>query len=142
MEIRLFIALSVQWAVRSLISIGAGPRRAAKQDSRAIARLSCLIGNYETAFAASRITSSTTLGCDSIGTWLEATSVTLAFMRFAAKCSRSGWTVRSLVATMDQLGFVRHAMPPSYFCVNRSAAGAKWVDQTTPCSSADRSPAK
>jgi len=27
--------------------------------------------------------------------------------------------VRSWVATMDQLGFDRHAMPPSYFCVKQ-----------------------
>src|SRR5271170_416688 len=105
-------------------------------------RTGCPCSNYDTDLAASRITSSTTLGWESMGTWLDATSVTLAPMRFAAKRSKSGWTVRSWVATMDQLGFDRHAMPPSYFWVNRSAAGAKWVDHTTPCSSGVRSPAK
>ena len=45
-------------------------------------------------------------------------------IRFATKRSRSGCTVRSLVATMYQLGFVFHAVP-STFWVNKSAAGAK-----------------
>ena len=61
-----------------------------------------------------------------MGTWLLFSSTVVAPMRFAAKRSRSGWTVRSSVATMDQLGFDRQAMP-SCFWVNRSRAGAKWV---------------
>src|SRR5271167_1454377 len=40
-------------------------------------------------------------------------------MRFAAKRSKSGWTVRSSVATIDQLGFDRQATPSSFW-VNRS----------------------
>jgi hypothetical protein len=58
-----------------------------------------------TAFAASRITSTTKLGLESIGTWLAATSYVVAPIRLATARSSSGWTVRSLVATMYQLGF-------------------------------------
>src|SRR5258705_8912147 len=79
-----------------------------------------------TAAAALRITSSTARGWESIGTWLLFTSTVVAAMRFAAKRSKSGWTVRSSVATIDQLGFDRQATPSSFW-VNRSRAGAKWV---------------
>src|SRR2546425_6854453 len=79
-----------------------------------------------TATAAVLITSSTCLGWESMGTWLLFTSTVLASMRFAAKRSKSGWTVRSSVATIDQLGFDLQAMP-SCFWVNRSRAGAKCV---------------
>jgi hypothetical protein len=44
-------------------------------------------------------------------------------MRFATKRSRSGWIVRSLLATMYQVGFDLQAVP-SNFWVNRSATGA------------------
>src|ERR1700752_2701313 len=100
-------------------------RTVSEMDSQAI-QPGCPCCNYEIALAASRITSSTTLGWESMGTWLEATSTVLAPMRFAAKRSRSGWTVRSWVATMDQLGFDRQAMT-SCFWVKRSRAGAKCV---------------
>src|SRR5258708_36210628 len=82
------------------------------------------------AFAAFRITSITGCGCDSMATWLLFTSTVVAPMRLARKRSRSGWTVRSSVATRDQLGFDFHAVP-STFWLNRSASGAKWVAQTT-----------
>src|SRR5262249_4710441 len=62
-------------------------------------------------------------------------------MRFATKRSSSGWTVRSSVATMYQLGFERHAAPPTFWS-NRSATGAAWVAHTTFCSASGRSPAK
>src|SRR5882672_9657504 len=57
------------------------------------------------AFAAARITSITRLGFESIGTWLLATSVVVAPIRLATNRSMSGWTVRSFLATMYQLGF-------------------------------------
>src|SRR5882724_9114128 len=62
-------------------------------------------------------------------------------MRFATKRCSSGWTVRSFFATMYQLGFDLQAVP-STFWSKRSAAGAKWVAQTSFCSSSERSPAK
>ena len=62
-------------------------------------------------------------------------------MRFATKRSSSGCTVRSLVATMYQLGFDLQAVPPTFW-LNRSAAGAAWVAYTSFCSSSGRSPAK
>src|SRR5882762_10027879 len=62
-------------------------------------------------------------------------------MRFATKRCSSGWTVRSSVAAMYQLGFDRHATP-STFCVKRSGTGTAWVAQTTFCSVSGRSPAK
>src|SRR5438034_3161057 len=64
-----------------------------------------------TAVAAARITSSTKRGWESIGTWLLSTSYVVAPMRFATKRSRSGGTVRSLLATMYQLGFDLQATP-------------------------------
>jgi hypothetical protein len=51
----------------------------------------------------------TTSGCESIGTWLLATSVTFAFMRPETQRWRSGCTVWSCVARMYQLGFDFHA---------------------------------
>ena len=47
-------------------------------------------------------------------------------MRLAAARSSSGLTVWSSLATMYQLGFDRHATPGA-LCMNKSAAGAKWV---------------
>jgi hypothetical protein len=55
------------------------------------------------------MTSSTTSGFESMGTWLEVTSIVAAFMRFAAKRCSSGLTVRSWLATMYQLGLVCRA---------------------------------
>src|SRR6058998_1353159 len=63
-------------------------------------------------------------GWESMGTWLLATSCVVALIRFATKRCNSGCTVRSLVATIYELGFDLQATPSS-FCVNRSAAGAK-----------------
>src|SRR5215813_7592834 len=65
----------------------------------------------------------------------------VAPMRFATKRCSSGWTVRSLVATMYQLGLDFQATPAA-FLVNSSAAGAKLVAQTTFCSCSGKSPAK
>src|SRR6476660_1529997 len=78
------------------------------------------------ALAASRITPSTRSGLDSMGTWLLAPSTVVAPIRFATKRSRSGWTVRSFLATMYQLGFDLQATP-SPCCVNRSGTGTAWV---------------
>src|SRR5258708_23597145 len=75
-----------------------------------------------TACAAARMTSITTSGCDSMGTWLLATSVTLAPIRFAKNRSKSGGTVRSFLPTMYQLGFDFQAVPPA-FALNKSAWG-------------------
>jgi hypothetical protein len=50
-----------------------------------------------TKLTAVRIASSTTPGCESIGTWLLSTENTVAPMRFETKCCSSGWTVRSLL---------------------------------------------
>ena len=50
--------------------------------------------------AASRITSYTRWGWESIGTWLDATSVTLAFIRFARNRCSSGCMVRSADPTI------------------------------------------
>src|SRR5580658_2271263 len=91
--------------------------------------------------AASRITSSTTSGWDSIGTWLLATSVICPFMRFAAALSRSGCTAWSFVPTMFQQGLSLQA-GLSIFAPNRVAAGGLAVAQTSCCSSSGRSPAK
>src|SRR5215471_10223233 len=67
-----------------------------------------------TASAAFRITSSTKLGWDSIGTWLLSVSKVFAPIRFATKRSKSGWMVRSLLATMYQLGFDLQAVPSTF----------------------------
>ena len=67
-----------------------------------------------TASAAFRITSSTKSGWDNIGTWLLSVSKVFAPIRFATKRSKSGWIVRSLVATMYQLGFDLHAVPSTF----------------------------
>src|SRR4029077_15212041 len=91
-----------------------------------------------TVSAAVRITSITKSGWESMGTWLLATSVTLAPMRLATNRSMSGWTVRSFLATMYQLGFDLQAVPPT-FALNRSAAGPKWVAQTSFFSCSDTS---
>src|SRR5579863_4863313 len=99
--------------------------------------------DYElcTAAAALRITSSTRPGLESMGTWLLAASTVVAPMRLATKRSSSGWTVRSFLATMYQLGLVFHAVPAAFW-VNRSGTGTAWVAQTIFCSVAGRSPAK
>src|ERR1700747_1437373 len=81
------------------------------------------------------------LGLGELGTWLLSTSEVGAPMRFAKKRCRSGWTVRSLVATMYQVGFDFQAVP-STFASNRSTAGGKWVAQTSFFSCSDKSPAK
>src|SRR5262249_55186108 len=62
-------------------------------------------------------------------------------MRFATKRCSSGWTVRSSVATMYQLGLDRQATP-STFWLNRSGTGAAWLSHTSFCSASGRSPAK
>ena len=67
-----------------------------------------------TAFAAARMTSITKSGWESMGTWLLASSVVVAPMRLAKNRSRSGWTVRSFSATMNQLGFDFHAVPSTF----------------------------
>src|SRR5215472_1007863 len=58
-----------------------------------------------TASAAFRITSSTKSGWDSIGMWLLSVSKVFAPIHFGTKRSKAGWIVRSLPATMYQLGF-------------------------------------
>src|SRR5437660_4532334 len=90
------------------------------------------------AFAAARITSITRLGFESIGTWLLATSVVVAPIRLATNRSMSGWTVRSFLATMYQLGFDLQAVP-FILWLNRSASGTPWVAQTSFCSCSERS---
>jgi len=77
-------------------------------------------------------------GWESMGTWLLATSCVVAPIRFATNRSMSGWTVRSFLATMYQLGFDLQAVPPT-FALNRSAAGPKWVAQTSFFSCSDKS---
>src|SRR5690349_21308967 len=67
-----------------------------------------------TASAAFRITSSTKSGWDSIGTWLLSVSKVFAPIRFATKRSKAGWIVRSLLATMYQLGFDLQAVPSTF----------------------------
>src|SRR5260370_976481 len=62
-------------------------------------------------------------------------------MRLARKRSQSGWTVRSFMATMYQLGFDLQAVP-STFALKRSGAGTHWVAQTSFFSCSDKSPAK
>jgi hypothetical protein len=74
----------------------------------------------KTVLAALRMTSSTAWGFDNIGTWLDVTSVTLAFIRFETKCCRSGGTVWCWVARTYQLGLAFHAVP-STFWLKRSA---------------------
>src|SRR6267142_1694010 len=94
-----------------------------------------------TALAAARITSITKSGWESMGTWLLATSVVVAPIRLARKRSRSGWTVRSFLPTMYQLGFDFQAVPPT-FASNKSGLGTPWVAQTSFCSCSERSPQK
>src|SRR5258708_4016454 len=89
------------------------------------------------AFAAARITSITRLGFETIGTWLLATSVVVAPIRLATNRSMSGWTVRSFLATMYQLGFDLQAVPPT-FALNRSGAGTHCVAQTSFFSCSDK----
>jgi hypothetical protein len=48
-------------------------------------------------------------------TWLLAVSTVMAPMRFARKRCSSGCTVRSLVATMYQLGFDLQAVPSTFW---------------------------
>src|SRR5216684_3621933 len=76
-----------------------------------------------------------------MGTWLLATSVVVAPIRLATNRSMSGWTVRSFLATMYQLGFDFQAVPAT-FALNRSASGTHWVAQTSFFSCSDKSPAK
>src|SRR5262249_18866838 len=99
---------------------------------------------FWTAAAASRITPMTTSGWESIGTWLLATSVTLAPMRFETQRCRSGWTVWSPVASKYQLGLLRQATwsAVSIGALKRSLFGGKGVAHTSFCSSSGRSPAK
>src|SRR4029078_4981310 len=78
-----------------------------------------------TVVAAFRITSLTTVGLDSIGTWLLSTSTVVAPIRLAASRCSAGGTVRSFLAMTYQLGFVFQAAP-LIFWVNRSGTG-------TPC---------
>src|SRR5258706_12541037 len=60
--------------------------------------------------AASMITCATSAGFESIGTWLVGSAtVFFAFIAFANFLSRPGGVMRSLVATMYQLGFVFQA---------------------------------
>jgi hypothetical protein len=67
----------------------------------------------------------TTSGWESMMTWLLFVSVVVAPMRFARKRWRSGCTVRSFLATMNQLGFDFQAWPSTFCCCwNKSAAGA------------------
>src|SRR6516162_11212685 len=80
----------------------------------------------ETVLAALRMTSRTTSGFDSMGTWDDVTSVVAAFIRFETKCCRSGGTVWSWVARTYQLGLAFHAVP-STFWLKRSATGAACV---------------
>ena len=84
---------------------------------------------------------SVTCGCNTITTWLLATSVVVAPMRLARKRSQSGWIVLSFWATMYQLGFDFQAVPAT-FASNRSGAGTVWVAQTSFLSGSDKSPAK
>src|SRR5262249_52816146 len=66
--------------------------------------------DYCPAFAAaSMMTAATSLGFESIGTWLVSSSFVVALMRFAKKRSSSGSIARSLLATMYHDGFVFHA---------------------------------
>jgi hypothetical protein len=71
------------------------------------------------------MTVNTSLGCESITTWLDSISVTVAPARFAQKRSRSGLIALSLLEMMYQLGFVFQAgvarMSPCSFAL-RSAA--------------------
>ena len=78
------------------------------------------VRGYE--IAAARITSITSSGRESIGTWLLSTSLMVAPMRFATNCWSSGGTVRSLVATMYQLGLVFQATPAAFFVNNPSCS--------------------
>ena len=48
----------------------------------------------------------TSLGCDSIGTWLDGSVTVFALIIAANLRSRSGWIIRSLLATMYHVGFV------------------------------------
>src|SRR5882672_7529940 len=95
-------------------------------------------------FAASMITFATTSGCESIATWLDAMVVVFALMSLANFRSRSGLIMRSLLATMYQLGRVFHAtlvtlapktvllvvpcVAATSFCWARGRSGAKFSD--------------
>src|SRR5690349_10478573 len=59
--------------------------------------------------AASMISFANSFGCESIGTWLEGSVSVFAFIVLAKLRSRSGWIMRSLLATTYQVGFVFHA---------------------------------
>ncbi len=48
-------------------------------------------------------------GCESRETWLDASSIVFAFIRFARKRSNSGEVVRSCVETAYQVGLIFHA---------------------------------
>ena len=61
------------------------------------------------AFAASRITAATSCGFDSITTWLAASDVTCAFMRFAICSSAAGGIIRSFAACTYYARLVFHA---------------------------------
>src|ERR1700761_474884 len=105
--------------------ITSSPIPAARQTYTAAA-----VADPWTAAAAVRITSSTTSGCDNIGTWLESTLYVVAPIRSATKRSSSGFTVRSWVARIYQLGLDRHATP-SASRLNRPASGTAWVAPTS-----------
>src|SRR5215470_3735151 len=64
-------------------------------------------------FAASSITFNTSLGCESITTWLDGNSVVFAFILFAIKRSKSGCIALSFFATTNQVGlFFQAGSPP------------------------------
>src|ERR1700741_880038 len=63
------------------------------------------------------ISDATSRGCDSIATWLAATSTTAALRRLAILRCRAGWMARSFVATRYRHVLPRHAgtdtVPPN-----------------------------
>lgn len=59
--------------------------------------------------AASSITLATSLGCDSMATWLEGNSVVAAFISLAMLRSCCGAIILSLLETIYQVGLFRHA---------------------------------
>src|SRR5439155_7235104 len=83
----------------------------------------------------------TLFGCDNITTWLEERTVVVAFICLAMLFSCSGAIILSLVATMYQVGFSRHAAEVG-FALKIDPAVCGWAVTSRAFSSLVRSCAK
>src|SRR4029077_16076959 len=76
-----------------------------------------------TKLAANRMRSATSLGCETIAAWLDATLRTSALMRLAMTSSACGGIIWSSVATMYYDGRVFHAGGPDFAVKESTLSG-------------------